>query len=133
MTKRENYDRIKELIKNNKDSIGEDKVKEYSDFIDRQIELLARTKGKSGEKWKANEEIKEKILANMKPGRLYGMKEMLETFDFLKEYDEDFKLQRLNALITQLKNNEKIIRTVSKGKALFSLPSGKPENETDTE
>ena len=65
----------------------------------------------------ANEGFKQVILQNMEPGRLYTVTELAKEMPF----GEDLSSQRVSALVRQLKEAEKIVRTEDKRKAYFSL------------
>ena len=89
-------------------------------FIDHEIELL--TKKNSAEKkltaqQTANVAIQTAILEAMEPNRFYTITELI------KEVPEcaDLTNQRVSALLRQLKDAGKVVRTEDKRKAYFSL------------
>lgn len=65
----------------------------------------------------ANEGFKEVILANMESGRLYTITEITKEMPF----GEELSTQRVSALVRQLKESGKVVRTEEKRKAYFSL------------
>ena len=65
----------------------------------------------------ANEGFKEVILANMESGRLYTITEITKEMPFGTE----LSTQRVSALVRQLKESGKVVRTEEKRKAYFSL------------
>ncbi len=93
------------------------------DFIMHEKELLAKKNVSStGEKkltavQKANEEIKEAILACMVPTVEYTIS------DLIKQVPEcaDFNTSKVSALVKQLLVAEKVTRTERKGRAYFTL------------
>ena len=92
-------------------------------FIDHELELLAK-KNASGENkmtasQKANESIKSEILERMtnEPNRLFTITEMIKEFECCK----DLTLPKVTALVTQLKNEDKVVRVEEKRKAYFKI------------
>ena len=65
----------------------------------------------------ANEGFKEIILANMEQGRLYTITELAKEMPF----GEELSSQRVSAIVRQLKESGKVVRTEEKRKAYFSL------------
>lgn len=98
-----------------------DNYNEVIEFIDHELELLARKNmTPTGEKKLTtiqleNEKLKEGILESMEPNRLYSISEMIKEFDCIS----DLSLPKVSALITQLKNASKVIRVEEKRKAYF--------------
>ena len=90
-------------------------------FIEHELELLARKNmTPNGEKKLTaaqleNEKLKEAILVNMEPNRLYSISEMMKEFECIS----GLTLPKVSALITQLKNVGKVIRVEEKRKAYF--------------
>lgn len=83
---------------------------------------LEKKSAKSGERKPtktqiANEGFKEIILANMEHGRLYTVTELAKEIPF----GEELSNQRVSALVRQLKESGKVVRTEEKRKAYFSL------------
>ena len=65
----------------------------------------------------ANEGFKAIILENMEQGRLYTVTELTKEMPF----GEELSTQRVSALVRQLKEAGKVVRTVDKRQAYFSL------------
>ena len=111
MTKREMFEQIKA-----NHSLSAEEVA----FIDHELELL--TKKNSSEKKPTaqqalNNGVKEAILAGMEPDRLYTITELMKEIPECAELSN----QRISALMRQLKDDQKVIRTEDKRKAYFSL------------
>lgn len=90
-------------------------------FINHEIELLERKNATTGERKPtktqiANEGIKAEILDLMADGTSYLVSDMIKMFPTLSEYPS----QKIVALLRQLKNEGKVIRTEIKGKAYFT-------------
>ncbi len=90
------------------------------EFIDHELELLA--KKNSGEKKPTavqvvNDGIKDAILAGMALNTVYTITDIQKKIPECAELSN----QRVTALVGQLVKAEKVIRTVEKGKAYFSL------------
>lgn len=100
-----------------------DEVKENArlvEFIQHEIELLNRKSG--GEKkltptQVANVEIKEAILNEMEPNRLYTISEMLKVLPCCAELTN----QKVTRMVSDLVKDGKLVRTEDKRKAYFSL------------
>ena len=111
MTKREMFEQIKA-----NHSLSAEEVA----FIDHELELLAK-KNSSEKKPTAqqalNNGVKEAILAGMEPDRLYTITELMKEIPECAELSN----QRISALMRQLKDDQKVIRTEDKRKAYFSL------------
>ena len=91
------------------------------EFIEHELELLAK-KNASGEgkltaSQKINEGIKTEILEEMSanPNRLYSISEMIKCFECCK----DLSLPKVTALVTQLVKAECVERVEEKRKAYF--------------
>lgn len=65
----------------------------------------------------ANEALKAIIVDNMEENRLYTVSELCEVIPF----DEPISSQKMSALVRQLKESGKVVRTEEKRKAYFSL------------
>ena len=101
------------------------------EFINHEIELLAK-KSAGGEKkmtatQKVNEGVKTTILESMEPGKLYSISDMIKQFDCCV----DMSNQRVNALVRQMMP-EKIDRILVKRRAYFAL-AGTYEGEVEGE
>ena len=91
------------------------------EFINHEIELLAK-KAAGGEKkmtatQKVNEGVKTTILESMEPGKLYSITDMIKQFDCCM----DMSNQRVNALVRQLLKEKKVDRIEVKRRAYFAL------------
>ena len=64
----------------------------------------------------ANEALKEAIVAEMEDNRLYRVGEMLKEFNCLA----GLSAPKVTALMTQLKDAGKVVRSEDKGKAFYS-------------
>ena len=64
----------------------------------------------------ANEALKEAIVAEMEANRLYRVGEMLKEFNCLA----GLSAPKVTALMTQLKDAGKVVRSEDKGKAFYS-------------
>ena len=101
------------------------------EFINHEIELLAK-KAAGGEKkmtatQKVNEGVKTTILESMEPSKLYSITDMIKQFDCCM----DMSNQRVNALVRQMMP-EKVERVEVKRRAYFVLAGtyeGKVEGE----
>ena len=101
------------------------------EFINHEIELLAK-KSAGGEKkmtatQKVNEGVKTTILESMEPGKLYSITDMIKQFDCCM----DMSNQRVNALVRQMMP-EKVERVEVKRRAYFVL-AGTYEGEVEGE
>ena len=65
----------------------------------------------------ANEEIKSNILNEMEAGKSYTISDMLKSLTCCEMLSQN----KVNALVKQLKDEGKVIRTEAKGKAYFTL------------
>jgi hypothetical protein len=101
------------------------------EFINHEIELLAK-KGAGGEKkmtatQKVNEGVKTTIMESMAPGQLYSISDMIKQFDCCAGMSN----QRVNALVRQMMP-EKVERVEVKRRAYFVL-AGTYEGEVEGE
>ena len=115
ITKRDNYNTLLGLaeVQANPDLVA---------FINHELELLDRKNASTGEKkltatQVANESVKEAILEEMEPNRLYTISEMLKVLPSCAELTN----QKVTRLVAQLVGDNKVIRTEDKRKAYFSL------------
>ena len=113
MTKRDYFNQLLTIadVKANEDLVA---------FIEHELELLA--KKNSSEKKPtavqvANEGIKEAILEGMEVNRLYTITELQKNISACA----DLSNQRISALVRQLKDEGKVVRTEDNRKAYFSL------------
>ena len=112
ITKREKFEMIKAIH----EVAGNEMLVE---FIDHELELLAKknaSEKKPTAQQVANDGIKQAIIDGMEANRLYTVTEIQ------KEVAECAELsnQRVSALMRQLKEDGKVVRTEDKRKAYFS-------------
>ena len=89
------------------------------EFIEHELELLAKKNSadkKPTAQQTANEGIKSAILEAMEDNRLYTVTEIQKSV----EACADLSNQRVSALLRQLKDEGKVVRTEDKRKAYFS-------------
>ena len=106
----------------------EDKaVREKLEALKASLEKKSSSKGtrKPTATQKANESHKEVILASMEEGRRYTITEMCKEFPFTEELSN----QRVSALLTQLRKSDKVVRTVEKKVAFYSIKEESDEVE----
>ena len=125
ITKKEKFEMLKAIP-----AVQENEM--LVEFIEHEMELLAR-KGAGGEKkmtatQKVNEGVKTTIMENMEPGQLYSITDMIKQFDCCA----DMSNQRVNALVRQLLKEEKVDRIEVKRRAYFAL-AGTYEGEVEGE
>lgn len=116
LTKVVAFTQIKELL----EQVGANE--ELVEVMAHEIELVnkknasrAKTQSKNQ---KANEELKAQILNIMDDETQYRVGEIYELLPILK--DKGFTINKANSLMTQLKNEQKVIRTEVKGTAYFT-------------
>lgn len=113
MTKREKFEMLSKLSEVQSNEI-------LRDFIAHEMELLEKKNSapkKPTAAQVANEAIKTAIVGGMEVNRMYSVTEII------KEIPEcaDLTNQRVSALLRQLKEDGKVVRTEEKRKAYFSL------------
>ena len=89
-------------------------------FIDHELELLAKKNSaekKPTAQQTANDGVKQAILEGMEVNRLYTVTEIMKEIPACSELSN----QRVSALLRQLKDDGKVIRTEDKRKAYFQL------------
>lgn len=109
MTKRENFAILRSLVSDNAELVA---------FIDHEVELLDRKNTKSNAPTKKqiiNNGIKDEILTAMsdEPMTLTEIQALVPSL-------KDESNQKVSALLTQLKNDGKIVRSVVKRVAYFA-------------
>lgn len=90
------------------------------DFINHELELLDKKNSadkKPTAQQTANDSIKVAILDNMVEGKMYTITDIIKSVPECAELTN----QRVSALVRQLKDEGKIVRTEDKRKAYFSL------------
>lgn len=92
-------------------------------FLEKRIEVTEKKNASKGGEKKlskeqiANEEIKSNILDEMEKGKSYTISDMLKSLTCCEMLSQN----KVNALVKQLKDEGKVIRTEAKGKAYFTL------------
>ena len=114
MTKKESFATIKGIL----NEMGHN---EFDEFIDHEVELLSRkrsTSNKPSKRQIENESLKEAILDVLARADENGMTigEIAKVVDF-----DGATPNRVNALVSQLKKADKVVRTEVKGKAMFTI------------
>ena len=113
MTKKDRFNQLLAIadVKANADLV---------DFINHELELLDR-KNASDKRLTAqqvaNENVKKAILKGMEKDRLYTITEIQKNISACNNLSN----QRVSALVRQLKDEGKVVRTEDKRKAYFSL------------
>lgn len=114
MTKREKFEMLSKLSEVQSNEI-------LRDFIAHEMELLEKKSNapkKPTSAQIANEAIKTAIVEFLSNGEKFTIGELMK---FVPDLPETMTPQRLTALVTQLKNENKVVRTEDKRKAYFSL------------
>lgn len=119
MTKATAWAIVKEIVENS----DHPKSAELVEKIDNELTLLAKKNSaekKPTAQQVANDGIKTAVLTTMAndPNRLFTITELLKAVPNLPE---DMSLNRMSALVRQLKDAGKVVRTEDKRKAYFSL------------
>ena len=119
VTKRERFEQIKALVSNNAELVA---------FIDHEIELLNKKNSRSGKPTKTqveNEVIKNIILDTLQTiGKPVTVTQLLANDEL-----NGLSNQRVSALLTQLKKSDKVVRTVEKKVAFYSIKEESDEVE----
>lgn len=116
ITKRENFMKIIEVLEENGRA-------DLVEVINHEIELLdkKRANGKMTKTQTENVDIKEMILSALANiGEPVSITDLLAKSPELAEKTNNSN-QKVSALMTQLKNNNQVIRTTNGKKALFSI------------
>lgn len=111
MTKRENFNALRTLALGNDELVA---------FIDHELELLDKKNKapkKPTDKQLMNEKIKDTILDNVLVGEPMTATEIAHA---LGDYYGELSTQRVSAIISQLIEDNSLVRTVVKRKAYFS-------------
>ena len=95
---------------------------EHTAFIKHELELLEKKNVSGGEKKPtaqqlANEVLKTNIVEQMEPNRLYSIAELSKELPCCS----DLSSSKITAMMTQLKNEGKVVRTEDKRKVYYSL------------
>ena len=117
VTKRMRFEQIKSLISDNEELVA---------FIDHEIELLDKKNSRTGKPTKTqveNETIKNTIFNTLQiAGKPMTVTQLLATEEL-----NGLSNQKVSALLTQLRESNKVVRTVEKKVAYYSI------NEEDEE
>lgn len=113
-TKRQYFEELKAIVADNA---------EYVAFIDHELELLAK-KNSAERKPTANqienEKIKDYLLKNMESGKGYTATELIKSVLAGTDWAE-ISVSRITAILTQLVEDNSVIRDYQKRKAIFTL------------
>lgn len=116
LTKKQKFEMLMEI-----DAIKSSPI--LSEFVAHELELLVKKNASKSTKTTAKQEqnsaIGEQVVDFMSPNTLYTMSELLKKVPGLPE---DMSLPRLTRIVTDMVNDGRIVRTVDKRKAYFSLP-----------
>ena len=111
VTKRMRFEQIKSLVSDNKELVA---------FIDHEIELLDKKNSRSGKPTKTqveNETIKNTIFNTLQiAGKPMTVTQLLATEEL-----KGLSNQKVSALLTQLRDVNKVVRTVEKKVAYYSI------------
>ena len=111
VTKRMRFEQIKALVSDNEELVA---------FIDHEIELLNKKNSRTGKPTKTqveNEAIKNTIFNTLQAtGKPMTVTQLLATEDL-----NGLSNQKVSALLTQLRENGKVVRTVEKKVAYYSI------------
>lgn len=93
------------------------------EFVEHEIELLDKKNAVKGEKKPTEKQVQNANIGNavvefMAPDTYYTVSDLLKKVPNLPE---DMSLPRMTHIVTALVNEGKVVRTVDKRKALFSL------------
>lgn len=115
MTKKEMFAELTKVVNGAKVTNKE----ELLNFIAHEVELLDKKNSRSGKpttRQIENEKIKTSILTILECGKPLTVSQIMATLN-----DSNLSNQRVSALLTQLKDVEKVIRTVEKKVAYYSI------------
>lgn len=115
MTKREMFAELTKVV----NGAEVTNKKELLNFIAHEVELLDKKNSRSGKpttRQIENEKIKTSILTILECGKPLTVSQIMATLN-----DSNLSNQRVSALLTQLKDVEKVIRTVEKKVAYYSI------------
>lgn len=114
VTKMDNFTAIVDVLK----GVGRTDLVEV---MEHEMELLAKKNSYKSTKptatQKANAEIKANIFGQMESGKAYTITEIIKTFSGCGELSN----QRVSALVNQMVDEGKVVKTVDKRKSYFSL------------
>lgn len=126
VTKKERFAQLMEIV----NASQVENSAELVAFIEHEVELLNKKNSRSGKptaRQVENEEIKATILSVMeRVGKPMTITQLLAEIG-----NSELSNQRVSALVTQLKDDFKVIRTVEKKVAFYSLNSAEDETEVE--
>jgi hypothetical protein len=96
-----------------------DNKTELLDFITHEVELLNKKNSRSGKptaRQVENEKIKTSIMTILECGKPLTVTQIMTALN-----DSSLSNQRVSALLTQLKDNKEVVRTVEKKVAFYSI------------
>ena len=114
LTKREKFEMIAKI-----EAVASNPI--LAEFVEHELELLAKknasSSGTLNANQKENEKIKGLILEEManEPTRLFSVTEMIKNFECCK----DLSLPKVTALVSQLVKSNDVVRLEEKRKAFF--------------
>ena len=116
LTKKQKFQMLLEL-----DAVKNDEM--LTEFVEHEIELLDKKNAVKGEKKPTakqaeNASFGDMVVEGMSPNVLYTASQLLKT----EGLPEDMSLPRLTHILTALVADKRLVRTVDKRKAYFSLP-----------
>lgn len=115
MTKREMFAELTKVV----NGAEVTNKKELLDFITHEVELLNKKNSRSGKptaRQVENEKIKTSIMTILECGKPLTVTQIMTALN-----DSSLSNQRVSALLTQLKDNEEVVRTVEKKVAFYSI------------
>ena len=120
ITKRMNYAELLTVVE--QFTTGEQKDR-LTDFINHEVELIVKKNSaerKPTANQMENEKIKNYLLSNMTKGHRYTATEVIKSVLKGTEWS-DLSVSRITAILTQLVEDNSIVRDYEKRKALFSV------------
>ena len=124
VTKRERFSQLMEIVK----ASNVENSAELVAFIEHEVELLTKKNSRSGKPTKTqveNETIKNTILDTLQTiGKPVTVTQLLATDEL-----NSLSNQRVSALLTQLRKSDKVVRTVEKKVAFYSVKEESDEVE----
>ncbi len=110
-----------ELVVETHPNLSNEQKEDYKDFLGKRIEVNSKKNASgSGKPTKTQEEnsaYKTAILAEMESGKAYTITDMCKELPTCIDLD---KPNKINALVKQLKDEGKVIRSEVKGRAYFT-------------
>ena len=124
VTKRERFAQLMEIVK----ASDVENSAELVSFIEHEVELLTKKNSRSDKPTKTqveNETIKAQIVSILeRVGKPMTVTQLLAENELA-----DLSNQKVSALLTQLRKNNKVVRTIEKKVAFYSLPDEVEDTE----